>query len=654
MWRLIWISAGAVFVEGQSTASAPSFDKVLNDNDFIKASLCWEYPGMSAGLCCSPYDGVGQAFCFDEHFTYERCCSADVLSVTGLNETTMQNYHVVKSNNYTTHAQFHEETKLENELLDWEDERGVVPGLFPPFRVGMGLREDAIRLSNLSDEECFPEGSLGKDICCGGNEAFYVNDCFEITEGRTYDNCCRHDPLALPPVPAEQLLPLCPPPPELQCAPTWQCDLDDDEIQENVKTFKSSVWMLMNLYGMNPFVPHRKVTQRATRTLETMRTIWCVRRHSHCYSHEEKRRICNNLMQHDFPELRDVHEFCFNIFEDTWPLFDVWWRFALKNFMRRYGPSEHFQFLTGAHGKQNFTLLFTDPLNRSYSHFFNHVPLPFTPPIGAHYTLLRDDGGTGLCNPFTLPTPHYSGQSTPPSYDSSAHYTTNMDISRIFAEISGSGVILSSFLINVGAADGKCVIGTWLYDPANCLAVGGSWGGVFIEPQDDRYFPMAERFKDHPKVFTIHAAAAPESVIDLIDANIPYNIHDIDIDLLKVDIDRADCRMAAALSVLRPKVIHLEINPIFPPPFGVAPEYRDGEDWTNAKYFPKDNTCFSNFFGCSLAASAALLPEYTLLQVTASISILFQMPTRAQNKPIQTFCNFEHYENVLKVLMLMI
>jgi hypothetical protein len=87
--------------------------------------------------------------------------------------------------------------------------------------------------------------------------------------------------------------------------------------------------------------------------------------------------------------------------------------------------------------------------------------------------------------------------------------------------------------------------------------------------------------------------------------------------LLKVDIDRADCRMAAALSVLRPKVIHVELNPIFPPPFGIAPEYRDGEDWTDHRHFPREalDTCFANNAGCSLSATAALLPDYKLLQV---------------------------------------
>eukprot|EP00928_Gymnodinium_smaydae_P022004 TRINITY_DN18619_c0_g1_i2.p1 TRINITY_DN18619_c0_g1~~TRINITY_DN18619_c0_g1_i2.p1 ORF type:complete len:730 (-),score=142.69 TRINITY_DN18619_c0_g1_i2:64-1944(-) len=134
---------------------------------------------------------------------------------------------------------------------------------------------------------------------------------------------------------------------------------------------------------------------------------------------------------------------------------------------------------------------------------------------------------------------------------------------------------LSHVAVNIGANDGVCRVGHGL-DPANCLAATG-YGGVFVEA-DERVWPELQRSLGAraPDVQLLLEAAHPDTVATQLSAALARRPGATptaadEVDLVKVDVDGPDCEMVEALHAAgwRPKVWHVEVNPLFPPDMAV-------------------------------------------------------------------------------------
>lgn len=195
--------------------------------------------------------------------------------------------------------------------------------------------------------------------------------------------------------------------------------------------------------------------------------------------------------------------------------------------------------------------------------------------------------------------------------DVTGHYSPLLlPTEEILARLERRGTLLSRFVINLGASDGRCSGGA-LYDPANCLMLHGNFSGVALEGREDDFLNLAKQFVGRPDVIprlgffspssaaaSAHAAGAPRSP-----------------DLLKVDVDNCDvCFVEHMLRLFEPKLIHVEIEAELPPgiirrhPF-IDPRTRDDPP-------PHGRP------GSLGAFLKALRPRYRLLQVEVVNAIL--------------------------------
>eukprot|EP00439_Symbiodinium_sp_Y106_P069501 s3228_g11.t5 len=161
----------------------------------------------------------------------------------------------------------------------------------------------------------------------------------------------------------------------------------------------------------------------------------------------------------------------------------------------------------------------------------------------------------------------------------------------------------SNWVLNLGSGDGRCAGGDE-YDPANCLVLNHGWRGIFIE--GDTALAEQARASLGDQVRVLSASVTPSDVGPLVaeavqslfanmsgktwlDVNAPRRP-----DLLKVDVDQADCEfLEALLEIFEPLLLHVEINPLFPPPY----EY--GERW-RGKDFALPVETDHHLIGCSL------------------------------------------------------
>ena len=123
---------------------------------------------------------------------------------------------------------------------------------------------------------------------------------------------------------------------------------------------------------------------------------------------------------------------------------------------------------------------------------------------------------------------------------------------------------------------GVCRVGHGL-DPVNCFFVQGYGGVVFeanksLEPELQvslgKFVPHIQILAEAAEVETIS-----ERLADAM-ANRPGRVVQRDeIDFIKVDVDGLDCHLVQALTLgkWRPKVWHVEINPLFPPGIALWP-----------------------------------------------------------------------------------
>eukprot|EP00928_Gymnodinium_smaydae_P061871 TRINITY_DN45847_c0_g1_i1.p1 TRINITY_DN45847_c0_g1~~TRINITY_DN45847_c0_g1_i1.p1 ORF type:complete len:576 (-),score=140.72 TRINITY_DN45847_c0_g1_i1:296-1786(-) len=150
------------------------------------------------------------------------------------------------------------------------------------------------------------------------------------------------------------------------------------------------------------------------------------------------------------------------------------------------------------------------------------------------------------------------------------------DVRAVLARLAARGVPPSNFVVNFGAADGECgAADDWNADPANCLAQEGAaavlfegdprWHGLLRERYGHRTnISMALRFMPLSDVAT--------TLRRLVETTPGASREP---DLLKVDVDHADCLfMEEALRAVQPKLVHLEYQPMVPPPLGYVQRYQ--------------------------------------------------------------------------------
>ena len=113
-------------------------------------------------------------------------------------------------------------------------------------------------------------------------------------------------------------------------------------------------------------------------------------------------------------------------------------------------------------------------------------------------------------------------------------------------------------------------------DPVNCFFPQG-FGGVVFEANktlEPLLFENLAQFA--PSVQIVLEAAVEESVSKRLQealSRCPSQVPRGEIDIIKVDVDGPDCHLVRGLSQdgWRPKIWHVEINPLFPPDIAVWP-----------------------------------------------------------------------------------
>ncbi|CAK9110157.1 SCP domain-containing protein [Durusdinium trenchii] len=173
--------------------------------------------------------------------------------------------------------------------------------------------------------------------------------------------------------------------------------------------------------------------------------------------------------------------------------------------------------------------------------------------------------------------------------DGTRYYGPWPSVKDLLLRWSEQGGQLSGWVLNLGAGDGSCQGGDD-YDPANCLVHSG-WSGLQVE-QDEALAAQVTAAATGT-VRTLQMEVTPENAGAVAEAAADFGGRP---DLLKLDLDHADCALLTVLlEAFEPLVLHLEINPLFPPPF-VYREHWGGRNWS----LPLETS--HHLIGCSLQA----------------------------------------------------
>lgn len=182
--------------------------------------------------------------------------------------------------------------------------------------------------------------------------------------------------------------------------------------------------------------------------------------------------------------------------------------------------------------------------------------------------------------------------------------------------------------INIGASDAACRQPVWCIplqceqeDPANCLFQQG-YAGIAFEG-NTHFRPQLEELSSRiGPAFELHNEYMhPSAVVDSIKKYAQRHPH-VQLDLLKVDIDNCDCCFVERILAtgLRPRLVHVEISILIPPPFVFRPVDYNAE-------FPHGRSPLDEMSGgarlghmsrfCSLSAYTEILEPfgYRLVQV---------------------------------------
>jgi len=225
-----------------------------------------------------------------------------------------------------------------------------------------------------------------------------------------------------------------------------------------------------------------------------------------------------------------------------------------------------------------------------------------------------------------------------PYYDLMGLPTLNLPIDRLLRMLEDEGIALSEFVVNFGAKTGECARADpnagadpinpsrltdvqYDLDPANCLVNEHGFTGIFLEAEKMHIEAMQALFRTRPEVFVLQMFVSEGTLFEFWDAaDEPTRDKIREMDLFKMDIDGVQmCSLMQALATqrwFRPKLVHVEVNPHFPPPLEYATVHEgDIPDWYESG--SKSEAVFPEaFHGCSLGAmQRALDKDYELLQL---------------------------------------
>ena len=195
-----------------------------------------------------------------------------------------------------------------------------------------------------------------------------------------------------------------------------------------------------------------------------------------------------------------------------------------------------------------------------------------------------------------------SRRHAPPARRASARRSPADIVEAIAAEAGES----SRCVVNLGCGDGKTKRAL-LRAPYK-----RGYGGLAVDAVEH---PRLRRNLPQPEVRkVVGTELTPANVVDLLERE-GCPCEPI---LLKIDIDSFDGPLLeAALAGFEPDVIHIEVNPDFPPPLKFAVQY-------DPRYSPSGR---AGFFGCSVAYVTSIARP----PATSSCEIDFSHPTRGQD-----------------------
>jgi len=128
--------------------------------------------------------------------------------------------------------------------------------------------------------------------------------------------------------------------------------------------------------------------------------------------------------------------------------------------------------------------------------------------------------------------------------------------------------------VDIGASDGIEMSNTYF------LAQRG-WQGICVEYNQEKYNALIRNYGSYTNVKCMHRKATPDTVLDILDGNIPKTFS-----FLNLDIDGYDYFVLdKLLSNYRPTIICTEINEKIPPPIKFTVLYSDSYYWSNALFF---------------------------------------------------------------------
>jgi hypothetical protein len=130
------------------------------------------------------------------------------------------------------------------------------------------------------------------------------------------------------------------------------------------------------------------------------------------------------------------------------------------------------------------------------------------------------------------------------------------------------------FSVEFGAGDGKMASNSYR------LIKDEGWASLQIEGSPQRAAKMRENLAEFPKVIPLEAWVWPGNVEILFEENgVPR-----DFDLLVIDIDSNDYYVWRAIQWFRPKVVLIEVNPLYPPPQKMVIDFHPMNYWDYSGY----------------------------------------------------------------------
>lgn len=133
--------------------------------------------------------------------------------------------------------------------------------------------------------------------------------------------------------------------------------------------------------------------------------------------------------------------------------------------------------------------------------------------------------------------------------------------------LSGEDGIIESIFKTILPANRWCVeFGAWdgkTYSNTYNLMRHGSWSGVFVEADQDKFKDLTDTYRDNPRAHCINCWVnfVGENSLDALLARTPIPK---DFDLLSIDIDGNDYHVWESMTLYQPRVVIIEFNQTIP------------------------------------------------------------------------------------------